>query len=221
MYSNLNQAGFIAKTNDGGLALVFQGSTPGLDYASAALDFEDAYLNLMPLIRDFISYANDPANNITHIFVAGHSLGGELANMFAMIPALATNGLGEEFVGIGALDRQRFPIDKISVVTFGSPGIEPSMELTQDWVPDILNIFHTQDPVYNLLGIVFEHPGRNVPIDMPLANYTGLPPLNITCLNTSMTSTVLPTLPFINSPVLRPNSLQAVQTAIFFSTTII
>lgn len=161
-----SDAAFVARSTDGTLALVFRGSD-GLylpDYLNAYLGAESNYRSLAPLISAFVTYANDPSNGITRILVTGHSLGGELATLFATDFIDGTTNIAD-------LDSSRFQPNQINVVTFGSPGIAPAAHDTALWDSSITNISHTGDIIYNHDGPVslisnFIHPGTNVAVDL-------------------------------------------------------
>jgi Ca2+-binding RTX toxin-like protein len=166
-YVSGNSAGFVAKSSDGTLALVFRGSDDVTDLVTATLGAASDYSELSALIHAFVTYANNPANGITNILVTGHSLGGELATLFA---TSIVNGSDN----IGNLDPVRLPPSAINVVTFGSPGIPPSEDDTALWASTIVNVHHTGDPIYTHQDAVesialgsYIHPGNNVSIDLP------------------------------------------------------
>lgn len=173
-YVSGNDAAFVAKSTDGTLALVFRGSEGINDFADAAFSAANSYKNFAPLISAFIAYANEPTNGINNVLIVGHSLGGELATLFA------TDRI-DGAQNITSLDPLKFPLSKISVVTFGSPGIADSDHTLVGFESTILNISQTGDPVYYHLGPVaplellhFEHPGPGYPgpssgfaIDLP------------------------------------------------------
>jgi Ca2+-binding RTX toxin-like protein len=130
-YENANAAGFYAVSADSStLAIAFRGSdNGGIDYGDAAFRIQDHYNLLEPLISRALIFAQN--NGIEKILVAGHSLGGVVAEYFATIDSIHPFSNGLEF----------------SYVTFGSPGFET---LNND--SRVINIGHTQDPVVNLLN---------------------------------------------------------------------
>ena len=68
------------------------------------------YEQLKPLIDKAFALASDPANGITDIVISGHSLGGSMADMFALYD-------GARFAAIEGVDLQ--------VVALASAGIDP------------------------------------------------------------------------------------------------
>lgn len=68
------------------------------------------YEQLKPLIDKAYAYASDPANGITDVVISGHSLGGSMADMFALYD-------GARFDAIEGVDLQ--------VVALASAGIDP------------------------------------------------------------------------------------------------
>jgi hypothetical protein len=190
LFVNQNAAGFVARNDTTGeLAIVFRGthfsaSLAGIingitDVAEATFDPDSHYAKLQPLISAAIAYANDPANHVTSVAATGHSLGGEMADLFA------TKG-GE---GAGGLN---LPPEAISIVSFGSPGVPAGRVVPASLQDRILHVFNTQDPVYThimplplfllpspLEQVVafgfatlstFNHPGSGAAIDLPLTN---------------------------------------------------
>src|SRR5215813_621369 len=146
LFQNQNAAGFVARNDaTGELAIVFRGthfapSLPGIvngleDVAEATFAPDLHYQKLQPLISAAIAYANDPANHVTSVAVTGHSLGGEMAELFATKGALGAGGLN-------------LPPEAISIVTFGSPGVPPGRAAPATLQDRILHVFNTQDPVY-------------------------------------------------------------------------
>jgi Ca2+-binding RTX toxin-like protein len=191
LFENQNAAGFVAQnTTTGELAIVFRGtdfstSVPGIingieDFADATL-FRDAhYQKLQPLISAAIAYANDPGNHVSTVAVTGHSLGGEMAELFATKGADGAGGLN-------------YPPESISIVSFGSPGVPPGRTAPATLQDRILHLFNTQDPVYThtmpiplrfllpspleqavAFGFsvlsTFSHLGNGTAIDLPFTN---------------------------------------------------
>jgi len=164
-YVNGPDAAYVAKSTDGTLALVFRGSDQlPVDQLDAYLGASTDYAGLEPLIGAFISYANNAANGVKRIIVTGHSLGGELATLFASSIISGTHDINDLSIDPS----------KIDVVTFGSPGIK--REDYSDHLGDssITNIVHTQDPVGTDAIVVspldmsdFVHPGTTVRVDLP------------------------------------------------------
>ncbi len=91
------------------------------------------YTDLQPLIWEILEYASDPANNIDQVIVAGHSLGGAMADIFAITDA-------QLFVDAG--------ID-LTVVSVASAGIDPLLPNKLDLDESITEI----NTVYDGLDI--------------------------------------------------------------------
>jgi len=191
LFQNQNAAGFVARNNaTGELAIVFRGtdfgsSPPGIvngieDFAEAAFAPDSHYQKLQPLISAAIAYANDPGNHVTSVAVTGHSLGGEMAELFAT--------KGDQ--GAGGLN---LPPGAITIVSFGAPGVPPGRAAPATLQDRILHVFNTQDPVYThvmplplqiLLPLpleqvvaagfaalsTFSHLGSGAAVDLPLVN---------------------------------------------------
>jgi hypothetical protein len=190
LFANQNAAGFVARNDaTGELAIVFRGTdfsptSAGIvngitDFAEAAFSPDSHYRKLQPLISAAIAYANDPANHVTGVAVTGHSLGGEMAELFATKGAEGAGGL-------------TLPPESISIVSFGSPGVPPGRAAPANLQDRILHLFNTQDPVYThtmplplfllpspLEQIVafgfaalstFNHLGSGAAIDLPFTN---------------------------------------------------
>jgi Ca2+-binding RTX toxin-like protein len=137
------------------------------------------YQKLQPLISAAIAYANDPTNHVTSVAVTGHSLGGEMAELFATKGVLGAGGL-------------TLPPGAITIVSFGAPGVPPGRTAPAVLQDRILHVFNTQDPVYThvmplpllllpspLEQVVaagfatlatFNHLGSGAAVDLPLIN---------------------------------------------------
>lgn len=190
LFQNQNAAGFVARNDaTGELAIVFRGtdfsdSLPGIlngiqDYAEAAFAPDAHYQKLQPLISAAIAYANDPANGVTKVSVTGHSLGGEMAELFATKGTQGAGGLA-------------LSPEAISIVSFGAPGVPAGRTAPTTLQDRILHVFNTQDPVYThvmplplfllpspLEQVVaagfaalatFSHLGSGAAVDLPLVN---------------------------------------------------
>jgi hypothetical protein len=102
---------------------------------------------LVPLIEAALAYAANPANGVTEVVVSGHSLGGSMADLFALY-------YGAEFAAL--------PGVALRVVSLASAGIDPgTLALRPGWdatlvqgaslvTPDwYLSYDHAQDIVRN------------------------------------------------------------------------
>jgi VCBS repeat-containing protein len=68
------------------------------------------YEAFRPLIDALYAYASNPANQIRHIVVSGHSLGGAMADIFTLVDARYFSAI---------------PGSDLTIVSLGSPGIDP------------------------------------------------------------------------------------------------
>jgi dienelactone hydrolase len=69
------------------LHLVFRGTDAdlGKDGEAGTPQGQSRYFGqLIPLIEAALAYASDPANGVTEVVVSGHSLGGSMADLFAL-----------------------------------------------------------------------------------------------------------------------------------------
>jgi hypothetical protein len=69
------------------LHLVFRGTDAdlGKDGEAGTAQGQSRYFGqLIPLIEAALAYAADPANGVTEVVVSGHSLGGSMADLFAL-----------------------------------------------------------------------------------------------------------------------------------------
>src|SRR5262245_52330903 len=141
---------------DGVLALAFRGSDETGDLL-AAISNQSGYFNsYRPFLDAAMAYAGDPAKGVAQILVAGHSLGGAMAEWFA-------NEYASE---VAALELP------VSIATFGSPGTgisSPPTALAQS----IVQFGHTGDPIFEHQGFVGQflsgltRDGSSVEIDLP------------------------------------------------------
>ncbi|MEQ9695217.1 peptidoglycan DD-metalloendopeptidase family protein, partial [Shimia sp. SDUM112013] len=133
--SNHSEA-LLARTNIDGtetLVLAFRG-TDGSDGLwegqtfvwGATLNYYEA---LMPLIRAALAYASDENNGIDSVVVAGHSLGGTMADLFSAMGSGNTYGEGLGYLGAedfqDALAAQGTTLD---VVSFASAGLDTGVD---------------------------------------------------------------------------------------------
>ncbi len=147
-FINGNAAGLIALHHDpltgqpDRLALVFRGTDLASGPDNVAADVLDVlfqpevhYARLLPLVDAAVRYANDHADTIGQVFVTGHSLGAQMAQLFA--------GMGS--AGVGGL---ALPLSAISIVTFASPGSPPTVQVPPAVAARTLHVHNSQDPVY-------------------------------------------------------------------------
>jgi pimeloyl-ACP methyl ester carboxylesterase len=132
VFSNGGAQAIVAvNQTDHTLAIAFRGTDSNgdlffTDPLGGLASFQPQYDLFSDLIDAALAFANDPSQQVTHILVTGHSLGGALAEIF-MSDHLGTN---------------------ISGVTFGSPG---EMSIANSPNSDLrrLNFWHTGDPVHD------------------------------------------------------------------------
>jgi hypothetical protein len=103
--------------NDTGrtLHLAFRGTDADLGKdgeAGTALGQSRYFGQLIPLIEAALAFAADPANAVTEVVVSGHSLGGSMADLFALY-------YGAAFDALPGVDLQ--------VVSLASAGIDPGV----------------------------------------------------------------------------------------------
>ncbi len=118
----------VRSTDDGAtLHLVFRGTDADLGSdgeAGTAQGQVRYYAQLEPLIDAVLAYVSDPANGITDVVVSGHSLGGSMADMFALYDAAAFNAV---------------PGVSLQVVSLASAGIDPgTLGLRTDYDPALV-----------------------------------------------------------------------------------
>jgi len=106
------------KANDSGntLYLTFRGTDvdgPLADgEAGTAVGLERYYGQLRELIDQIYDYVSNPENDVTEIVVSGHSLGGAIADVFALYD-------GARFADIDGV--------KLSVIALASSGVDPQL----------------------------------------------------------------------------------------------
>ena len=104
----------LVAVNDGTLVLAFRG-TDSFDAALEAAQTwsgDGLYLHyeaFRPLIDTVYDYAANSANSIQHVVVSGHSLGGAMADLFAIVD-------GKRFADLSGSD--------LAIVSLASPGID-------------------------------------------------------------------------------------------------
>ena len=141
----------ISAVNGSTFMLAFRGSDgEGLarryDFNDAINDPEGHYAELEQLISDVVHYVKTHSE-ITKLVVTGHSLGGEMAQLFAerMSQLSVSDGLNPSMVDI---------------ITFGSPGLptENGVNLATSvhpaWQDRIINFGHTEDIIFKDLANV-------------------------------------------------------------------
>ena len=89
------------------LHLAFRGTDtnvrPFIDYVKGAyLDMSAYYDAFKPLEKAFLTYAQDPANNISEVHISGHSLGGACVQEFFKSDAVQKSGLNMKGFTYGA-----------------------------------------------------------------------------------------------------------------------
>ena len=149
-YDHGGSQAFVAERN-GTLAIAFRGTDNPLDFGGS-INQSAFYENYEQLIDSVVEYAGNPANNIDQIYVTGHSLGGEMAGIFAIE------------------DGHRFA-EPIAITTFGSPGVDPNeYPVPTALSAQILNFVHTGDPVPHHAFPIPDHwrlDGYVINIDLP------------------------------------------------------
>jgi Ca2+-binding RTX toxin-like protein len=130
-FVNSNAAGFVA-VKDGTLAIVFRGSDDTQDFIDAVFDQDGHYALLQPLVLSALAYAQ--ANGIEQVYVAGHSLGGSMAEWFAA----AAGGYAD------AADLQ------FLIATFGSPGTRGAPSPPAAIAYEVVNLQHSEDSIPDL-----------------------------------------------------------------------
>ncbi len=156
-----NAAGFVA-VNGNRLALVFQGTNPpNLDPANDINFLTDLSLSgaapgvhyklLTDLIDAAVTYANTHSE-ITNVFITGHSLGGQMAELFA-----ARDGQSIHLFSTPPILSQA--AKSVEIVTFGSPGLGPLLlsvvPTHAQWIDHITHFGNTEDPVFNHLSLAY------------------------------------------------------------------
>ena len=143
-YNNGPAAGIVATRGDV-LAIAFRGTDDLKEDSPGYLDQTGHYLDLKPLIEAALAYAAaNPA--ITQIYVSGHSLGGMMAEFFAM-------DYGDDGT-IGGVPRAA-----VQVATFGAPPISPdpfqiNIDTSNDLSDRMARIEHELDVVGDLPGAI-------------------------------------------------------------------
>ena len=83
------------------------------------------YRQLKPLIDQALAFASDPANGVTDVVVSGHSLGGLMADMFALYDGAAFAAL---------------PGVSLQVIALASAGVDPkTLTLMPGYDPSLVN----------------------------------------------------------------------------------
>lgn len=104
------------------LHLVFRGTDAdlGKDGEAGTAQGQARYFGqLVPLIEAALAFAADPANGVTEVVVSGHSLGGSMADLFALY-------YGAKFAALPGVD--------LRVVSLASAGIDPgTLALRPGW----------------------------------------------------------------------------------------
>ena len=148
LFDNLNAQGIVA-VNGNTLSIAFRGTSFITDLVSdlvgGIFSFSSHFNLFSNLITAAENYARNPANHISSVLVAGHSLGGAMVEMY--LAATRNSDLN------------------ITGVTFGSPGskdIAPSITVDSR----LLNIGHLGDPVFRAtFGEIVQ--GLDVGVDLP------------------------------------------------------
>ncbi|HGG04599.1 MAG TPA: hypothetical protein ENK28_04015, partial [Aliiroseovarius sp.] len=105
------------------LVLSFRGSDGG-DAFWQAQTFNDKgaaayYRALQPVIKAVLAYAADGANQISNVVVAGHSLGGTMADVFSLVGTSDPAIIGaQDFINAGL---------NLEVVSLASAGVPPRL----------------------------------------------------------------------------------------------
>jgi Ca2+-binding RTX toxin-like protein len=149
------------KENDSGttLHLTFRGTDadgPTADGEAGTANGQMRYYQqLQALIDQVYDYASDPGNGITEIVVSGHSLGGAMADLFALYD-------GARFAALNGV--------KLSVVALASAGVDPGvLALMPDFDSSMVNMgaggaitFNTPDWYfqYDQADDIVRNPGR-------------------------------------------------------------
>ncbi|MGH7555314.1 MAG: Calx-beta domain-containing protein [Longimicrobiales bacterium] len=138
-----DDASAIAAVKDGTLILAFRGSDSTRDMEDGVLDPIDHYNRLQPFIDDVLRFVQDPGNGITKVVITGHSLGGEMAQLFA---TSFTDGSASHAADVSELGLS--PAN-VSIITFGTCGLpnDPSANfaVSNTWVPRVTNVLNSQD----------------------------------------------------------------------------
>ena len=120
------------KTNDTGntLYLTFRGTDadgPFADGEAGTANGQERYYGqLRALIDQIYAYASNPANDVTEIVVSGHSLGGTVADLFALYD-------GARFAALDGVE--------LSVIALASAGVAPGiLALMPDYDAEMVEV---------------------------------------------------------------------------------
>jgi hypothetical protein len=170
-YEN-NSATAIAAVKDGVLVVSFRGGGDSpTDREEAFTDPLAYYDRLRPFIDDVLQLVQDPRNAITEVIITGHSLGGEMAQLFA---SSYTAGGMPHAADVSALG---LPPSNVSIITFGSPGLPnipgTNFAVSEVWQPRIVNFLNTEDNAVD----AFPRAGQDYLIDLNTVPATAVTPL--------------------------------------------
>src|SRR5262245_42154500 len=122
---------------DGTLILAFRGSDSARDIEDGVLDPISHYNRLQPFIDDVLQFVRDSSHGITDVIITGHSLGGEMAQLFA---TSFTDGATFHTADVSELGLSSA---NVSIITFGTCGLpnDPSANFTvsNTWLPRVTN----------------------------------------------------------------------------------
>lgn len=158
-FVNRHAAAFVREASVDGertLAVVFKGTDPGSisDWADNVIGINRHYLLMAPLVEAVSDYVR--RSGIERVIVAGHSLGGAMAELFML--SHPDDG-GVSYVGC----------------TFGTPGASLAPDTPPD--PRLVSVVHREDVVHWVAGLrpggAYETAGREIVVD-DLGRHEGL-----------------------------------------------
>jgi Ca2+-binding RTX toxin-like protein len=169
-YEN-NSATAIAAVKDGVLVVSFRGGGDSAnDRVEGLTDPLAHYERLRPFIDDVLQFVQDPSNGISEVIITGHSLGGEMAQLFTSSYADGTTHAAD----VSALG---LPPSQVSIITFGNPGLPnvggANFTVSDVWEPRIVNFLNTDDKAVD----VFPRAGQDYLIDLNTVPETSVLPL--------------------------------------------
>jgi Ca2+-binding RTX toxin-like protein len=169
-YEN-NSATAIAAVKDGVLVVSFRGGGDSAnDRVEGLTDPLSHYDRLRPFIDDVLQFVQDPSNGISEVIITGHSLGGEMAQLFT---SSYTDGAAHA-ADVSALG---LPPSQVSIITFGNPGLlnvaGANFTVSDVWASRIVNFLNTDDKAVD----VFPRAGQDYLIDLNTVPATSVSPL--------------------------------------------